>query len=72
MFMGNISQEGLLVITGIGVTMPISTIILACGRLVGIGTTANILIKLGEVRREVAKRIMGYHMVLFVLIRFLH
>lgn len=52
--------------------MPISTIILACGRLVGIGTTANILIKLGEVRREVAKRIMGSHMTLFVLIGFLH
>ena len=68
MFIGNIPQEGSLAITGIGITMPISTIILACGMLVGIGTTANISIKLGEGRREVAERIIGNNVTLSLLI----
>lgn len=68
MFIGNIPQEGSLAITGIGITMPISTIILACGMLVGIGTTANISIKLGEGRREVAEQIIGNNVTLSLLI----
>ena len=67
-FIGNIPQEGSLAITGIGITMPISTIILACGMLVGVGSTANISIKLGEGRREVAERIIGNNITLSVII----
>ena len=50
MFIGNVSGEGALGITGVGMTMPISTIILACGMLVGIGTTANIWTRWGVAR----------------------
>ena len=50
MFIGNIPGEGPLAITGVGMTMPISTIILACGMLVGIGTTANIWTRWGVAR----------------------
>ena len=50
MFIGNIPGEGPLAITGVGITMPISTIILACGMLVGIGTTANIWTRWGVAR----------------------
>ena len=50
MFIGNIPGEGPLAITGVGITMPISTIILACGMLVGIGTTANTWTRWGVAR----------------------
>ena len=36
-----------LAITGLGVTMPIMTIILAFGMLIGVGSATNISIKLG-------------------------
>lgn len=68
MFIGNIPGEGPLAITGVGMTMPISTIILACGMLVGIGTTANISIKLGQGQREVAEQIIGNNITLSILI----
>lgn len=68
MFIGNIPGEGSLAITGVGITMPISTIILACGMLVGIGTTANISIKLGQGQREVAQRIIGNNITLSIII----
>ncbi len=68
MFIGNIPGEGPLAITGVGITMPISTIILACGMLVGIGTTANISIKLGQGQREVAEQIIGNNITLSILI----
>ena len=41
-FIGNIPGVGPLAITGLGVTMPIVTIILAFGMLIGLGTTTNI------------------------------
>ncbi len=70
-FIGNIPNEGPLAITGIGITMPISTIILACGMLVGIGTTANISIKLGQGQRMLAERIIGNNITLSVMISLL-
>ncbi len=48
MFIGHIPEVGNLAITGIGVTMPISTIILGFGMLVGIGTATTISIRLGQ------------------------
>ena len=50
MFIGSIPGEGPLAITGVGMTMPNSTIILACGMLGGIGTTANIWTRWGVAR----------------------
>ncbi|MGL5506721.1 MAG: MATE family efflux transporter, partial [Paraclostridium sp.] len=47
-FIGNIPGVGELAITGLGITMPVITIILAFGMLVGVGTTANISIRLGQ------------------------
>lgn len=58
-FIGNIPDVGTLAITGLGITMPITTIILAFGMLVGIGTTANISIKLGQGKREEAEKHIG-------------
>ena len=43
---------GPLAITGLGVTMPIMTIILAFGMLIGIGSVTNISIKLGQGKKK--------------------
>ena len=70
-FIGNIPNVGPLAITGLGVTMPIMTIILAFGMLVGIGATTNISIKLGQGKREEAENIIGNAISLSVIISIL-
>ena len=45
--------------SGIGLTMPMSTIILGFMLLIGIGTTASISIRLGEKRHEDAEKLLG-------------
>ena len=54
-FIGNIPGVGPLAIAGLGVTTPIMTIIIAFGMLIGIGTTTNISIKLGQGKKEEAE-----------------
>ena len=71
MFIGNIPGVGPLAITGLGVTMPIMTIILAFGMLVGVGAATNISIKLGQGKREEAENIIGNAISLSVIISIL-
>ena len=59
MYIGNIPEVGGLALTGVGITMPIMTIILAFGMLVGIGTSARISLKLGEHKRDEAEQHLG-------------
>ncbi len=59
MFIGHIPNVGPLAITGVGVTMPIMTVILAFGMLVGIGSAANMSIKLGQGKKNEAEHIVG-------------
>lgn len=59
MFIGHIPEIGNLAITGVGITMPIMTIMMAFGMLVGIGTAAVISIKLGQGKKEEAEEILG-------------
>lgn len=66
-FIGNIPGVGPLAITGLGVTMPIMTIILAFGMLIGIGTTTTISIKLGQGKVEEARKLIGNAMTLSVI-----
>ena len=47
-YIGNIPNIGGLAITGVGITMPLTTIITAFGMLIGIGTCANISIAYGK------------------------
>lgn len=49
MFIGNIPNVGGLALTGVGITMPIMTIILAFGMLVGLGASARISLKLENI-----------------------
>ncbi|MGL5124110.1 MAG: MATE family efflux transporter [Fusobacteriaceae bacterium] len=67
-FIGNMKDIGELAITGLGVTMPITTLILAFGMLIGVGATANISIKLGQKNRESAEKIIGNIVTLSFLI----
>jgi len=68
MFIGHIPEVGNLAITGIGVTMPISTIILGFGMLVGIGTATTISIRLGQNKKEEAEKILGNAFTLIIII----
>ncbi len=67
-FIGNIPGVGPLAITGLGVTMPIMTIILAFGMLIGVGTTTNISIKLGQGKRDEAEKLIGNAITLAVVV----
>lgn len=58
-FIGNIPGIGPMAITGLGVTMPVMSIITAFGTLVGVGAATNISIKLGQGRRDKAEHILG-------------
>ncbi|WP_027701190.1 MATE family efflux transporter [Metaclostridioides mangenotii] len=67
-FIGNIPGVGPMAITGLGVTMPIMSIIIAFGTLIGVGSTTNVSIKLGEGRRDEAERIVGNAISLAVIL----
>ena len=67
-FIGNIPGVGSLAMTGLGVTMPIVTILLAFGMLIGVGTAANISIKLGQGKREEAEKLIGNSLTLGIII----
>lgn len=68
MFIGHIPKVGNLAITGIGVTMPISTIILGFGMLVGVGTAATISIRLGQNKKDEVEKILGNAFTLIIII----
>lgn len=59
---------GKLALSGVTVTFPISTIIMAFGMLVGIGCAALISIKLGQQKKEEAEHILGNAFTLIIII----
>lgn len=67
-FIGKIPNVGAMAITGVGITMPITSILLGFGMLVGIGTTANISLKLGQGKREEAEKLLGNAFILTLII----
>ncbi|MGL5414539.1 MAG: MATE family efflux transporter [Clostridium sp.] len=67
MYIGNIPDIGKLAITGVGITMPIMTIILAFGMLVGIGTAARISLHLGKHNEKVAEKHLGNAFILIII-----
>ncbi|MDV4151471.1 MATE family efflux transporter [Clostridium sp. AL.422] len=67
-FIGNIPGVGSLAITGVGVTMPITTIILGFCLLVGAGATTTISIKLGQGKKEEAEKVIGNAITLSIII----
>ncbi|SHK06732.1 putative efflux protein, MATE family [Clostridium cavendishii DSM 21758] len=67
MFIGHIPEIGKLAITGVGITMPIMTIMMGFGMLVGIGTAAVISIKLGQGKKDEAEEILGNAFTLLII-----
>lgn len=67
-FIGHIPKVGPMAITGVGITMPIISILLGFGMLIGIGATANISIKFGQNNRKDAEMILGNSVILITLI----
>ena len=55
-------------ITAITVTFPITTIMMAAGMMVGVGSNTLISIRLGEKNNEEAERIVGQAVFLFILL----
>lgn len=58
-FIGSIEGVGALAISGLGVTMPLFTILGAFCVAIAVGGSTNISIKLGEGNKEEAERILG-------------
>ena len=60
-YISNIPDIGGLAITGIGITLPITTIITAFGMLIGIGACSNISIAYGKNRKDEAENAPTKH-----------
>lgn len=58
-FIGSIKDVGALAISGLGVTMPLFTILGAFCVAIAVGGSTNISIKLGEGNKEEAEKILG-------------
>ena len=67
-FIGRIpGGVGKVALSGVTVTFPVATIILAFGMLVGIGTAALISIKLGQQKKAEAEHILGNAFTLIII-----
>lgn len=67
-FIGSMPGVGSLAIAGLGVTMPVFTLILAFGMLIAMGATTNLSIKLGEGKKEEAEKILGNALILSIIV----
>lgn len=67
-FIGSIKGVGSLAIAGLGVTMPIFTLMVSFGVLISMGATTNIAIKLGEGNREEAEKYLGNAFIFSIIV----
>jgi putative MATE family efflux protein len=67
-FIGHIPDVGPLALTGIGLTMPIVTVILALAALISMSAGANISIKLGEANQGKAENTAGNAITLAIIL----
>lgn len=56
MYIGHIKDVGSLAITGVGLTLPIMTVLMAFSMLIGIGSASIISIRLGQKRKKMQKK----------------
>lgn len=68
MFIGRIPGVGSLAMSGVGITMPITYVVLGLGMLVGVGTAASISIKLGQGKKKTAEKLLGNALSLSLII----
>ena len=69
-FIGNIPNIGDLALNGVGLTIPITTVILAFSAMIAFGAAGNISIKLGQEKREEAENILGNAIILSIIVGF--
>ncbi len=67
-FIGSIKDIGALAISGLGVTMPLFTILGAFCVAISVGGSTNISIKIGEEKKEEAERILGNTFILSIIV----
>lgn len=68
MFIGRIPGIGSIAMSGVGMTMPITYVVMGLGMLIGVGTAASISIKLGAQKRGVAEKLLGNAVTLTIII----
>lgn len=71
LYVGNIDSSNSALLTGVGLTLPITTVILAFSLLIGVGASARISIKLGENKKDEAEIILGNAFTLSIIISLL-
>ena len=59
MYIGHIKDVGSLALPGVGLTLPIMTVLMAFSMLIGIGSASIISIRLGQQRKNDAEKILG-------------
>ncbi|WP_418222960.1 MATE family efflux transporter [Clostridium isatidis] len=67
-FIGNIPNIGAIALNAVGLTVPITTIILALSAMIAFGSAGNISIKLGQDKREEAENTLGNAFVLSIVV----
>ncbi len=67
-YIGNIPDIGGLAITGVGITMPVTSIITGLGMLIGIGTSASISLSFGSGKRKLAQKYLGNGLTAIIII----
>lgn len=67
-FIGHIANEGALALSGVGVTIPIVTILLSFELLIGIGVATNISNSLGKGNKKEAEQYLGQLIVIAVFV----
>lgn len=70
-FISNIPEVGSMAIGGIGITLPITFVLMGFTMLFGIGGAANISLRLGEGKTERAEQILGNVVVMLMITSFL-
>jgi putative MATE family efflux protein len=64
-----IGKLGALQMTGIGLSLPIMTLLMGFGMLVGVGAAARVSIRLGQNNKESAEKILGNAFMLMILVK---
>ena len=67
-YIGNIPDIGGLAITGVGITMPVTSIITGLGMLIGIGTSASISLSFVSGKRKLAQKYLGNGLTAIIII----
>ena len=67
-YIGHMKGTGSIALSGIAITFPLSTIIMAFGMLVGVGSSSLISIRLGQKRKGDAEKILSNAFVLDIII----